>query len=126
MRWHHENESKDGIMCHPFDSPAWETMDSKLPDFSNDPHNVQLAMEVDGFNPFGSLSSTHSIWPIVLVTYNLPSWLSMKMRFCLLSLLIPGPKQPGNDIDFYLEPLVNELKLRWDEWARRCSFKVIL
>ena len=38
--------------------------------------------------------------------------------FCLLSLLIPGPKQPGNDIDVYLEPLVNELKLTRDEGAR--------
>ena len=35
-----------------------------------------------------------------------------------LSFLIPGPKKPGNDIDVYLEPLVNELKLTWDEGAR--------
>ena len=39
----------------------------------------------------------------------------------LLSLLILDPKQPGNDIDVYLEPLVNELKLTWDEWARTCN-----
>ena len=93
-------------------------LDSKWPDFSNDPHNVRLAMEVDGFNPFGSLSSTHSVWLVVLVTYNLLPWLCMKRSFCLLSLLILGPKQPGNDIDVYLEPLVNELKLTWDEGAR--------
>jgi len=118
MRWHHENASKDGIMRHPIDSLAWKTIDSKWPDFSNDPRNVRLAMAVDGFNPFGSLSSTHSVWPVVLVTYNLPPWLCMKRSFCLLSLLIPGPKQPGNDIDVYLEPLVNELKLTWDEGER--------
>ena len=35
-----------------------------------------------------------------------------------LSLLIPSPKKPGNDIDVYLEPLVNELKLTWDEGER--------
>ena len=75
-------------------------------------------MAVGGFNPFGNLSSSHSVWPVVLVTYNLPPWLCMKRSFCLLSLLIPGPKQPGNDIDVYLEPLVNELKLTWDEGAR--------
>ena len=40
------------------------------------------------------------------------------MRFCLLSLLIPSPKKPGNDIDVYLEPFVNELNLTWDEGAR--------
>ena len=27
----------------------------------------------------------------------------------MLTLLIPGPKQPGNDIDVYLEPLVEDL-----------------
>ena len=75
-------------------------------------------MLVDGFNPFGNLSSSHSVWPVVLVTYNLPPWLCMKRIFCLLSMLIPGPKQPGNGIDVYLEPLVNELKLTWDEVAR--------
>ena len=85
-------------------------------------------MAVDGFNPFGSLSSTHSVWPLVLVRYNLIPWLYMKRIFCLLSLLISGPKQPGNDIDVYLEPLINELKLTWDAGEKdiRCSFKVII
>ena len=82
MRWHHENASKDGIMCHPIDSSTWKTIDSKWPDFSNDPLNVRLAIAVDGFNTFGSLSSTHSVWPVVLVTYNIPPWLSMKRSFC--------------------------------------------
>ena len=29
--------------------------------------------------------------------------------------LIQGPKQPGNDIDMYLRPLVDELLLLWKE-----------
>ena len=33
-------------------------------------------------------------------------------------MLILGPKQPRNAIDIYLEPLVNEPKLTWDEEAR--------
>ena len=40
MSWHHENVGKDGIMCHPVDTPAWKTIDSKWLDFSNDPRNV--------------------------------------------------------------------------------------
>ena len=92
MRWHHEN--KDGIMRHLVDSLTWKTIDSKWPDFSNDPRNARLAMVVDGFNPFGILSTIHSVCPVVLVTYNLPPWLCMKRIFCLLSLLIPGPKKP--------------------------------
>ncbi|XP_016436993.1 uncharacterized protein LOC107763084 isoform X2 [Nicotiana tabacum] len=37
----------------------------------------------------------------------------MKQPYFFLSLLIPGPKAPGNDIDVYLEPLVDELQELW-------------
>ena len=33
----------------------------------------------------------------------------------MLSILIPGPKQPGNDIDVYIRPLVDDLKKLWLE-----------
>ena len=36
----------------------------------------------------------------------------------MLSLLILGPKQLGSDIDVFLEPLVDELKVTWDEGVR--------
>ena len=39
----------------------------------------------------------------------------MKRKYFMLSLLISGPKQPGNDIDVYLAPLVEELRNMWDE-----------
>ena len=32
----------------------------------------------------------------------------------LLSLLISGPQQPGKDIDVYLAPLIEDLKLLWE------------
>ena len=32
----------------------------------------------------------------------------------MLTLLISGPKQPGNDIDFYLAPLIDDLKILWE------------
>ena len=31
----------------------------------------------------------------------------------MMSVLIQGPKQPGNDIDVYLRPLIDELLLLW-------------
>ncbi|KAI5343052.1 hypothetical protein L3X38_010928 [Prunus dulcis] len=34
-------------------------------------------------------------------------------NFMMLTLLISGPKQPGNDIDVYLEPLIDDLKSLW-------------
>ncbi|XP_042964514.1 uncharacterized protein LOC122298711 [Carya illinoinensis] len=36
----------------------------------------------------------------------------------MLSLLIPGPKSPGNDIDIFLRPLLDELKELWEEGIR--------
>ena len=37
----------------------------------------------------------------------------MKRKYILMPTLIQGPKQPGNDIDVYLRPLVDELLLLW-------------
>jgi hypothetical protein len=33
----------------------------------------------------------------------------------MMPIIIQGPKQPGNDIDVYLRPLVDELLLLWRE-----------
>jgi hypothetical protein len=35
----------------------------------------------------------------------------MKRKFIMMSVLIQGPKQPDNNIDEYLRPLVEELLL---------------
>lgn len=32
----------------------------------------------------------------------------------MLSMLISGPKQPENDIDIYLRPLIEDLKVLWE------------
>ena len=43
----------------------------------------------------------------------------MKRKFIMMPVLIQGPKQPGNDIDVYLRPLVEELLQLWtDEGVR--------
>ncbi|KAM6594430.1 hypothetical protein CsatA_002133 [Cannabis sativa] len=115
LRWHHNNKSNDGKMRHPVDSVAWELVNERWPAFSKEERNLRLGLSTDGFNPFSSLSSKHSVWPVMIVMYNLPPWLCMKKENILLSLLIPGPKQPGNDIDVYLEPLIEDLNTLWNE-----------
>ncbi|XP_020992340.2 uncharacterized protein LOC110278427 [Arachis duranensis] len=114
MVWHKESDNNDGYLRHPRDAEAWKEFDAKYPCFSNDPRNVRLALASDGFNPFGNMSTKYSIWPVILIPYNLPPWLCMKQTSFILSMIIPGPKMPGNDIDVYLEPLVDELKQLWD------------
>jgi len=41
-------------------------------------------------------------------------WLCMKRKH-MLSMKISRPRQPGNDIDVYLSPLIEYLRLLWDE-----------
>ncbi|KAI5337397.1 hypothetical protein L3X38_016668 [Prunus dulcis] len=113
LTWHAARKSIDGQMSHPADSPSWKLLDDKWPEFGNELRNLRLALSSDGFNPHSSLSSRYSCWPVILVTYNLPPWLCMKRKFMMLTLLISGPKQPGNDIDVYLEPLIDDLKSLW-------------
>ena len=74
-----------------------------------------FGLSTDGMNTFGEQSSGHSTWPVTLCIYNLPPWLCMKRKFIMMPVLIPGPKQPSNDIDVYLKPLVDYLLLLWKE-----------
>jgi hypothetical protein len=39
----------------------------------------------------------------------------MKRKFIMMLVLILGPKQPGNDIDVHLRPMVEDLLLLWHE-----------
>ncbi|XP_056697520.1 uncharacterized protein [Spinacia oleracea] len=111
LTWHFDSREDDGFLRHPADSPQWRFIDGKFPEFAKEKRNLRLALSTDGFNPFGSLSSTYSTWPVVLITYNLSPTLCMKRRYMMLSLLISGPRQPGNDIDVYLAPLIDDLKM---------------
>ncbi|WMV58817.1 hypothetical protein MTR67_052202 [Solanum verrucosum] len=95
MRWHKNKRVDDGVLRHPADSLAWKTFDEEHTTFALDPRNVRLGLASDGFNPFGSMSNSYSIWPVVLIPYNIPPWLCMKQSNILLSLLIPGPKGPA-------------------------------
>ncbi|XP_071695789.1 uncharacterized protein [Rutidosis leptorrhynchoides] len=114
MRWHEEGRTKDGFLRHPSGSPAWKTLDSINPAFAKDVRNVRLGLASDGFNPFGNKNLSYSTWPVVLIPYNLPPWLCMKKPYILQTLLIPGPCAPGNNIDVYMRPLLDELKELWD------------
>ncbi|XP_024163761.2 uncharacterized protein LOC112170658 [Rosa chinensis] len=114
LTWHATDRLKDGLMRHPADALTWKSVDEKWPEFGLESRNLRLALSSDGFNPHSSLSSKYSCWPVILVNYNLPPWLCMKRKYMMLTLLISGPKQPGNDIDVYLEPLIEDLKVLWE------------
>ena len=85
-------------------------MDKKWYEFVMDSSNLRLGLATDGFNPFSNMSSRYSCWSVMLVTDNLPPWLCMKKENIMLTLLISGLRQPGNYIDVYLHPLVEDLQ----------------
>ncbi|KAK9951514.1 hypothetical protein M0R45_006952 [Rubus argutus] len=99
MIWHAKQRPKDDVLRHPADSMAWSKLDSSDPTFESEACNVHLGLASDGFNPFGTMSQSHSTWSVVMSVYNLPPWLCMKIPYLMLSLLIPGPTSPNNNID---------------------------
>ena len=105
IKWHANGRVNDGLMRHPADSKDWKSFDSKYIEFSS-----RLGLVADRFNPYENMSTTHSTWLVILIPYNLPPWMCMKMSYFMLSLLIPSLTSFGNNIDVYLQPLVEELK----------------
>ena len=119
LLWHAENrsnrEGEDGLVRHPCDSKAWQHFESNVdPSFATDARNIHFALAADGVNPYKQNRSPWSTWPVVLLNYNLPPWLSTKKFFIMLALLIPGRESVTLDcFDVYLEPLVEELLELW-------------
>ena len=119
MTWHATRKCmEDGRMRHPVDGTSWKDFDQRSPDFARETRNVILGLAADGFNLYGNMSLSYSMWPVILTTYNMPPWLCMKESSLLLTLLIPGPKSPGKDIDVYFRPLVDELMSLWSHGFR--------
>ena len=78
-------------------------------DIGGEIRHIWFALSIDGMNPFDQVRSNHSTWLVTLCIYNLPPWVCMKRSYIQMPLLIQGPRQPGNDIDVFLEPVIDEL-----------------
>jgi hypothetical protein len=115
IRWHKEDRKEDHMIRHPADGSQWRNLNREYPQFDNDPRNIRFALSADGMNPYGEFGSAHSTWPVTLCMFNLPPWLCLKRKFIMMPVLIEGPKEPGNDIDVFLQPLMDDLLLLWKE-----------
>jgi hypothetical protein len=115
MSWHASDEHKnDGKLRHPADGKQLQDFNDNHRDFADEPRNVRFALSVDGMNPFAERSSKHSTWSVILTIYNLPPWLMQKRKYILLTFLISGPTQPRVDMDVFLEPLMEDMKILWE------------
>nr|GEX44597.1 hypothetical protein [Tanacetum cinerariifolium] len=85
MTWHATGKcTEPGKMQHLVDGKHRRTLTPSLQHVAGDIDNIKYAF---------------------LVMY--------EREFFMLTLLIPGPKSPGKDIDFYLRPLIDDLKVLW-------------
>ena len=114
MRWHKEHNTKEGVMRHCSDSPAWKHFDQIHPSFAVESRNVRLGLCTDGFQPFGQTGQQYSSWPVIVTPYNLPPWMCMKDEYMFLSIIMPGPRNPKEKLDVFLQPLIAELKHLWE------------
>ncbi|XP_039794861.1 uncharacterized protein LOC120660402 isoform X2 [Panicum virgatum] len=60
------------------------------------------------------MSASYSMWPVFLISYNLPPWECMEQSNFMMGLLIPGPTCLGKDMDLFLQPLIDELLDLWN------------
>ncbi|XP_024005031.1 uncharacterized protein LOC112082164 [Eutrema salsugineum] len=111
--WHYSNGSEDGTMRHPVDSLTWFQVNEKWPEFAADARNLRLGISTDGMNPFSIQNTKYSTWLVLLVNYNMAPTECMRAENIMLTLLIPGPTAPSNNIDVYLQPLIDDLKDLW-------------
>nr|GEZ65958.1 hypothetical protein [Tanacetum cinerariifolium] len=64
MTWHATRKcTEPDKMQHPVDGRAWKNFGTKYLNFAKEPRNVRLGLAADGFNSFGNLSQSYSIWP---------------------------------------------------------------
>ncbi|XP_074323719.1 uncharacterized protein LOC141660630 [Apium graveolens] len=114
MRWHHNRVKVDGQLCHPADGDECKQFDRRFPNFSKEIRNIRLGLSSDGFDPFrDSHAREYTVWPVVVVVYNLPPSMCTKAPYMFMPLLIPGPNDPTKDLHVYLRPLIDELKILW-------------
>ena len=98
---------------HPADGKAQKDFDKQHDWFAKDPRNIRLGLATDGFNPFGKMSSSYSMWPVFVIPYNFPPWVCVEQSNFMMCLLIPRKECPGKDFDVFLEPLIDELQDLW-------------
>ena len=106
LTWHHDRIVIPGVISHPADGKSWKAFDKEHSTFAAEPRNIRLGLMSDGFQPFSNAATPYSIWPVMVVPYNLPPELCMNQSNIMISMLIPGPRGPGDAIDIYLQPLI--------------------
>jgi hypothetical protein len=71
MTWHDRNKSAGDKIRMAADSYQWKWINWRWRAFGNEAQNLRLGMATDGINPNSEKQSTYSLWPVVLLNYNI-------------------------------------------------------
>ena len=72
--------------------------------YFSDPRDIALGISLDGITYFSRRQ--HSVWPVILINYNLPPKVRTRREHILCYGVIPGTVK---NLDSYLVPLCGEL-----------------
>jgi hypothetical protein len=90
-RWHKlKRREVENELSHPAGGEAWKDFDRKHNWYPENPRNISLGLAIDGFNPFGTMSSSYSMWSVFAILYNFPLWVCMEQSNFMMCLLIPS------------------------------------
>ena len=101
-----------GLYTDIYDGAVWEeflSVDGKP--FLSSPYNLALKLNVDWIQPFDH--TQYSMGLIYLVIENLPRSERYKVENVIIAGCIPGPKEPKQNINSFISPLIDELLELW-------------
>ncbi|KAL8105557.1 hypothetical protein AgCh_029376 [Apium graveolens] len=98
----------EGQLSHPADGDEWKQFNLRFPRFAKETRNVRIGLASDGFDPFRDAHAReYTVWPVIIVVYNLLPSMCTKAPYMFMPLLIPGPNDPRKDFHVYLRPLID-------------------
>jgi hypothetical protein len=83
---------------------AWAHVHAKWLDFAAKSQNLILAISTNSFNPFSKKLCQWSTWPMYVLIYNLPPWLTTKCFFCASCIDNHGQRKCIYEQHKYLPP----------------------
>ena len=107
--WHARKSGSPDMYMDIYDGNVWKDFEKyNGVGFLNNENNLALMMNFDFFQPYKHVK--YSVGAIYFTVLNLSRSVRYKRENVILAGIIPGPEEPQQDINTYLEPIVNELQ----------------
>ncbi len=107
----------DGLLADVYDGKIWkEFCSEKHGEFLLKKRNVGVMLNFDFFQPFKHLQDSYGV--LYLTLMNLPQSERFKQENVLLVGVIPAFEHEPTNLNSFLAPLVNDLKVFWNEGIR--------